>query len=150
MLPPGELIYMLISLVASSLWRYSNCATVILATVSSMGVPMKMMRSFNRREKMSQPRSPRGVDSTTLGTYTPLGSRTSRVSFAHLGSLGLKMVPILAPFESKTTHGISRPLYYLDGRGVPSVKTKSAEDSRKSGNVYRYDSTCSMQTQELV
>src|SRR5438270_1922898 len=119
MLPPGELIYMLMSLVASSLWRYSNCATVILATVSSIGVPMKMMRSFNRREKMSQPRSPRGVDSTTLGTYTPRGSRISRVSLTHLGSLGLKMLAMLAPSYLKQPPVFS-PLY--DEQNRPSVK----------------------------
>src|SRR5579859_1414394 len=100
MLPPGELMYMLISFVASSLWRYSNCATVTLAIWSSIGVPMKMMRSFNKREKMSQPRSPRGVDSTTLGIM-PRGSKNSLDSLIHLGSFGLKRVPILAPSDLK-------------------------------------------------
>lgn len=38
-----------------------------LATPSSMGVPMKMIRSESRRLKMSDTRSPRGVDSMTLG-----------------------------------------------------------------------------------
>src|SRR3974377_590593 len=38
-----------------------------LAPGSSMGVPMKMMRSFSRREKMSYARSPRLVCSTTMG-----------------------------------------------------------------------------------
>jgi hypothetical protein len=38
------------------------------ATPSSIGVPMKMMLSFSRREKMSYARSPRLVCSTTIGT----------------------------------------------------------------------------------
>jgi hypothetical protein len=33
-----------------------------------MKVGRKMMRSFRRREKMSNARSPRGVCSTTIGT----------------------------------------------------------------------------------
>src|SRR5712691_3516796 len=148
MLPPGELIYMLMSLVASSLWRYSSCATVTLAIWSSIGVPIKMIRSFNRREKMSQPRSPRGVDSTTLGII-PLGSRISALPFIHFGSLGLKTAPILAPSSlSKTTNGQSLSPVYI-GRVVPLAKTKCAEDSRFCGNLYRYDSTCEIQTQEL-
>src|SRR5437763_15192772 len=132
MLPPGELIYMLMSLVASSLWRYSSCATVTLAIWSSIGVPIKMMRSFNRREKMSQPRSPRGVDSTTLGII-PRGSKMSRDSLIHLGSLGSKTVPIIAP--SKTTNDLSLHYTFL-GRGVPSAKTKRTEGSRTRGNLY--------------
>jgi hypothetical protein len=36
--------------------------------VSSIGVPKKMMRSLSKREKMSNARSPRLVDSTTMGT----------------------------------------------------------------------------------
>src|SRR6266700_5236207 len=112
-LPPGELIYMLMSLVASSLCRNNSCATVTLATMSSMGVPMKMIRSFKRREKMSQPRSPRGVDSTTLGII-PLGSRISARPFIHFGSFGLKTAPMLTPYLSKTTYGLSfSPLYIL-------------------------------------
>src|SRR3982751_3211533 len=39
-----------------------------LATVSSMGVPMKMMLSRSRREKISYARSPRLVCSITIGT----------------------------------------------------------------------------------
>src|SRR5436309_13694977 len=134
MLPPGELIYMLMSLVASSLWRYSSYATVTLAIWSSIGVPIKMMRSFNRREKMSQPRSPRGVDSTTLGII-PRGSKMSRDSLIHLGSLGSKTVPIIAPSKSKTTNGLSLHYTFL-GRGVPSAKTKRTEGSRTSRNLY--------------
>src|SRR5689334_7357984 len=37
-----------------------------------MKVGRKMIRSFNRREKMSNARSPRGVCSTTIGTK-PIG-----------------------------------------------------------------------------
>src|SRR5258707_1422680 len=48
---------------------------------------------------MSMPRSPRGVDSITLGTITPLGSIISRVALIHLGSFGLKMVPIFSPYN---------------------------------------------------
>src|SRR5215813_14580303 len=43
-----------------------------LARSSSMKVGRKMMRSFRRREKMSNARSPRGVCSTTIGTK-PIG-----------------------------------------------------------------------------
>src|SRR6266850_7836360 len=39
-----------------------------LATISSMGVPIKMMLSRSRREKMSYARSPRLVCSITIGT----------------------------------------------------------------------------------
>ena len=39
-----------------------------LAIVSSIGVPMKTIRSLRRREKMSYARSPRPVCSTTIGT----------------------------------------------------------------------------------
>src|SRR6266404_7912137 len=52
---------------------------------------------------MSIPRSPRGVDSITLGTIMPFGSITSRVSLTHLGSFGLKMLPIFSPSISETT-----------------------------------------------
>src|SRR5260370_20344093 len=48
---------------------------------------------------MSIPRSPRGVDSITLATITPLGSIISRVALIHLGSFGLKMVPIFSPYN---------------------------------------------------
>src|SRR5215467_3547549 len=40
---------------------------MMLATWSSTAVPRKMMRSLSRREKMSQPRSPRWVCSMTVG-----------------------------------------------------------------------------------
>ena len=49
-LPPGELMYMLISASASSLVSNNNCAMTVLATASSMGVPRKMIRSRSRRE----------------------------------------------------------------------------------------------------
>ena len=40
---------------------------MMLATWSSTAVPRKMIRSLSRREKMSQPRSPRWVCSMTVG-----------------------------------------------------------------------------------
>src|SRR6266536_824733 len=130
-LPPGELIYILMSLVASSLWRNNNCATVTFATMSSMGVPMKMIRSFKRREKMSQPRSPRGVDSTTLGIM-PLGSRISALPLIHLGSLGLKTAPILTPSYLKQ-RTVCPSFHWLLGRLYRRLKTKCAEDARTCG-----------------
>src|SRR3989440_7718457 len=91
----------------------------------SIGVPMEMIRSFKRREKMSQPRSPRGVDSTTLGII-PLGSRISARPFIHFGSFGLKTAPMLTPYLSKTTYGLSfSPLYI--GRDIPSVKKRNVQ-----------------------
>jgi hypothetical protein len=56
------------SLSGSSASRNSICAIARLATLSSIGVPMKMMLSFSSREKMSYARSPRLVCSTTIGT----------------------------------------------------------------------------------
>ena len=46
---------------------------ITLATTSSMGVPKKTMRSLSRRLKMSQPRSPRWVCSTTVGMVMAVG-----------------------------------------------------------------------------
>src|SRR5215467_14017211 len=60
------------SLSGSSASRYSIWAMTRLARSSSMKVGKKMMRSFRRREKMSNARSPRGVCSTTIGTK-PIG-----------------------------------------------------------------------------
>src|ERR1700761_6232811 len=48
--------------------RCSSCATTRLAIVSSIGLPMKMMRSLSSRLKMSNSRSPRAVLSMTMGT----------------------------------------------------------------------------------
>src|SRR5919199_4952828 len=61
-------MYIWISRSASSWARYSSCATIRLATVSSMGVPRNTIRFFSRSEKMSYARSPRLVCSTTIGT----------------------------------------------------------------------------------
>src|SRR5919199_5711992 len=61
-------MYIWISRSASSWARYSSCATIRLATVSSMGVPRNTMRFFSSSEKMSYTRSPRLVCSTTIGT----------------------------------------------------------------------------------
>src|SRR5215469_15439662 len=67
---------------------------------------------------MSMPRSPRGVDSITLGTITPLGSITSRVALIHLGSFGLKMVPIFSPYNIRN----DLSLFLLYGGGRLSAK----------------------------
>src|SRR5881296_4723754 len=56
------------SLSGSSASRKSIWAITRFASSSSMKVGRKMMRSFRRREKMSNARSPRGVCSTTIGT----------------------------------------------------------------------------------
>ena len=48
--PPGELIYILISSFAFCDSRNRSCAITALATPSSIGEPMKMMRSLSRRE----------------------------------------------------------------------------------------------------
>src|ERR687888_69832 len=56
------------SLSGSSASRKSSWAITRFARSSSMKVGRKMMRSFNRREKMSNARSPRGVCSITIGT----------------------------------------------------------------------------------
>jgi hypothetical protein len=55
------------SLSGSSLSRKRNWAMMMLATSSSTALPRKTMRSFSRRLKMSQVRSPRCVVSTTWG-----------------------------------------------------------------------------------
>ena len=57
----------MMSLSGSSLSRNSSWAMMMLATWSSTAVPRKMIRSLSRREKMSQPRSPRWVCSMTVG-----------------------------------------------------------------------------------
>src|SRR2546430_13505152 len=56
------------SLSGSSASRKSIWAITRFARSSSMKVGRKMIRSFNRREKMSTARSPRGVCSITIGT----------------------------------------------------------------------------------
>src|SRR5207247_719762 len=56
------------SLSGSSASRKSIWAITRFASSSSMKVGRKMIRSFNRREKMSNARSPRGVCSITIGT----------------------------------------------------------------------------------
>jgi hypothetical protein len=48
--PPGELMYMLMSLSASSDSRWRSWAITRLLTASSIGVPRKMMRSLSSRE----------------------------------------------------------------------------------------------------
>src|SRR5712664_1283640 len=67
-LPPGELMYMRIGLSGSSASRKTSCATIRFADWSSTSVPRKMIRSRRRREKMSNERSKRPSDSTTIGT----------------------------------------------------------------------------------
>lgn len=48
-LPPGELMYSVISLLGSSFARYKSWATKTLATSSLTSVPSSKMRSFNNR-----------------------------------------------------------------------------------------------------
>src|SRR5579872_2759346 len=71
-LPPGLLMYISMSLSASSFSRNSNCAMTRFARLSSMPPPTNTIRSFNRREKISYARSPRAVCSTTIGTKCPI------------------------------------------------------------------------------
>jgi hypothetical protein len=61
-------MYMAISFLGFSDSRKSSWAQIRLAIPSSTGPVRKMIRSFNRREKMSNARSPRLVCSTTIGT----------------------------------------------------------------------------------
>ena len=67
------------SLSGSSDSRNSSCAMTTLATSSSISLPRNTMRSLSSRENRSQPRSPRCVCSTTVGTSEP------RISGAYLG-----------------------------------------------------------------
>ena len=48
--PPGELMYIKMSLVGFSASRNSNCAHTRVDTMSLIGPVMKIMRSFNNRE----------------------------------------------------------------------------------------------------
>src|SRR5215472_13910758 len=73
---------------------------------------------------MSIPRSPRGVDSITLGTLIPFGSITSRVSLIHFESFGLKMLPIFTPFNIRK-------------RSVPPPLSWDELDYRQRLNVQR-------------
>src|SRR5580765_2558058 len=66
--PPGELTYIITSLSGSSDSRNSSCAMTTLASARSISAPRNTMRSLSRRENTSQPRSPRCVCSTTVGT----------------------------------------------------------------------------------
>src|SRR6476661_5023901 len=52
----------------SSASRKSSCATTRFAADASTSVPRNTIRSRNRREKMSNDRSKRPSDSTTMGT----------------------------------------------------------------------------------
>jgi hypothetical protein len=56
------------SVSGSSASRKSSWATIRFADVSPTSVPRKMIRSRSRREKMSNERSKRPSDSTTIGT----------------------------------------------------------------------------------
>src|SRR6266851_2045094 len=75
---------------------------------------------------MSIPRSPRGVDSMTLGTITPLGS-------------------IFSPYNIRN----DLSLFLLYRRSQTIGKTECAEEPYKSKVMYRYHSTCKIQTQEI-
>jgi hypothetical protein len=66
-MPPGELMYKLMSLSASSLAKYSNWATTKFAIWSLIGVPRKIILSFKRREYISKALSPLAPDSKTVG-----------------------------------------------------------------------------------
>src|SRR5690348_5122826 len=65
-------MYMMMSLSGSSDSSINSCAINKFATVSSTGVPKKMMRSFARREYGSHAVRPRGVSWIIrgIGTYS--------------------------------------------------------------------------------
>src|SRR3954453_4976249 len=65
-------MYMMMSFSGSSDSRIHNCAINRFATLSSTGVPRKMMRSFARREYGSHSIRPRGVSWMNRGTGTYL------------------------------------------------------------------------------
>src|SRR5271169_279325 len=66
--PPGELTYSRMSSSGSSASRKSSWATIRFAAPASTSVPRKTIRSRSSREKMSNERSKRPSDSTTIGT----------------------------------------------------------------------------------
>src|SRR5213080_3763093 len=77
---------------------------------------------------MSMPRSPRGVDSITLGTIMPRGSITSRVSLIQRGSFGLNLLPIFAPFNISETICLT-----YQGRGKPSPYPRRSTTTARLG-----------------
>src|SRR2546428_2995395 len=87
------------SLSGSSASRKSIWAITRFARSSSMKVGRKMIRACNRREKMSNARSPRGVCSITIGTRA-IGFSLSQ---ARLGRGALRLaLPRLRPDLSVT------------------------------------------------
>src|SRR6476660_8586745 len=105
------------SLSGSSASKNSICAIARLATLSSIGVPIKMMLSLRRREKMSYARSPRLVCSTTIGTSwewgTDIGLMISAIDnrgsgnrkaidhrFIDIARIGHRRPPSLTPRDS--------------------------------------------------
>src|SRR5699024_631432 len=54
--PPGDVMEIEIYLFESSASRNNNCATMELATLSSMALPNMIIRSFNRRERSEERR----------------------------------------------------------------------------------------------
>src|SRR5215475_3556949 len=77
-------MYMMMSLSGSSDSRISSCAIKRFETVSSTGVPRKMMRSLASREYGSHSMRPRGVSwmNRGIGTYwLRIGSLTVSGSF---------------------------------------------------------------------
>src|SRR4051794_32980715 len=60
-------MYIITSFSGSSDARNNSCAMITFAMSSLTSWPRNTMRSLSRREKMSQPRSPRCVCSTTVG-----------------------------------------------------------------------------------
>src|SRR5438552_16795977 len=97
------------SLSGSSASRKSIWAITRFARSSSMKVGRKMIRSFNRREKMSNARSPRGVCSITIGTRA-IGFSLSQ---ARLGRGALR----LALIRLRPDLGVADE--QLEGQAVP-------------------------------
>src|SRR3954470_8924187 len=65
--PPGELMYMMISRSGSVDSSESSCAMMSFETVSSIGMPRKMMRSWKSLAYGFIATSPREVRSMTFG-----------------------------------------------------------------------------------
>ena len=65
--PPGELMYSEMSFSGSSASSSTSWAQTRLAVTWSMALPMKTMRSFSRRWKMSPEGSPAPLAPTIVG-----------------------------------------------------------------------------------
>src|SRR5687767_10072722 len=76
----------MMSLSGSSLSRNSSWAMTMFAISSFTAVPRNTIRSLSRREKMSQPRSPRWVCSMTVGMMKLLiGGSVGGISLLRFG-----------------------------------------------------------------